>query len=200
MSVSSCRDIRFDNYKGVLITLVVVGHFLWGYRDVEAYRQICLAIYLFHMPAFVLISGYFRKPTIKAASICQLLVSFFLINTLMMVFSVSVLGADIHLLSPYYSCWYLLALVAWRLLLPLIASVKSPSVMMGLSILLALSVGFCDEVTNQFALSRTVSFFPFFLFGYYLKNEEGLANGLKRLMARSGIHVVGLLLLLQACV
>ncbi|MDY3799740.1 MAG: acyltransferase family protein, partial [Eggerthellaceae bacterium] len=187
------RDIRFDNYKGILITLVVIGHFLWGYRDIELYRQVCLAIYLFHMPAFVLISGYFSKPTIKAVSICQLLVSFFIVNTLMMVFSVLVLGADIHLLSPYYSCWYLLALVAWRLLLPAATSVKSPLLMMVLSVLLAISVGFCDEITNEFALSRIISFFPFFLLGYYLRNEEGLAGGFTRLMNWPGAKVLGFL-------
>ena len=54
------RNYRFDNIKFILITLVVFGHFLElinGQVTDNLYR----IIYLFHIPAFIFITGYFAK-------------------------------------------------------------------------------------------------------------------------------------------
>ena len=54
------RDFLFDNYKAMLIVLVVVGHFIELAPDENVIlRMLKWAIFSFHMPAFVFISGYF---------------------------------------------------------------------------------------------------------------------------------------------
>lgn len=56
------RDFRLDFAKGILILLVIVGHaFFPLYTTDRAYLDIFLYkfIYSFHMPAFMLLSGYF---------------------------------------------------------------------------------------------------------------------------------------------
>ena len=56
------RDCRLDLAKGVLIALVVIGHsFFYGYFQDNIHQDtfIYKLIYSFHMPAFMLLSGYF---------------------------------------------------------------------------------------------------------------------------------------------
>lgn len=58
----TCRDSRFDIAKGVLIFLVVLGHSFFALDetgDCLFDLPIHKAIYSFHMPAFMLMSGYF---------------------------------------------------------------------------------------------------------------------------------------------
>ncbi|MFV0414475.1 MAG: hypothetical protein ACK5L3_14650 [Oscillospiraceae bacterium] len=54
------RSCYFDNAKFLLILLVVAGHGmeLLGGRFIDAAYKL---VYLFHMPAFVVILGYFSK-------------------------------------------------------------------------------------------------------------------------------------------
>lgn len=189
------RDLRFDNFKGVLIVLVVVGHYFWGYRDVsDPVSFIVRLIYIFHMPAFIFISGYFSKDThsISWRGIAELLVSYFLINTTIMVFSVLYRGSDISLLSPYYSCWYLLALVVWRMSLPFFAQFRF---MLVLSVALSIAVGFSPEITNKFALARTIAFYPFFIGGYLCRKAD-----LSSRLSSKFSHVLGWILFVFALV
>lgn len=52
----------FDNARVILIFLVVFGHLISKYvKDEPFLANIYLFIYTFHMPAFILISGYFAK-------------------------------------------------------------------------------------------------------------------------------------------
>lgn len=54
----SHRSSYWDNAKGILIFLVLIGHFIMTYRPL---KPIFDSIYLFHMPAFLFISGLFSK-------------------------------------------------------------------------------------------------------------------------------------------
>lgn len=60
------RDSSFDFVKGVLIWLVVLGHsiqnFIYYGSDLFFGDPIFKAIYIFHMPLFIGISGYFFDP------------------------------------------------------------------------------------------------------------------------------------------
>ncbi len=50
--------------KGILITLVVLGHWLeaTNYWDDGLIRYLLTAIYAFHMPAFIFLAGITSKP------------------------------------------------------------------------------------------------------------------------------------------
>lgn len=62
------RDYLFDNLKAFMLFLVVIGHILDPYieRQDSLYRYLMQYIYLFHMPMFAFITGYFTKNTDKA--------------------------------------------------------------------------------------------------------------------------------------
>lgn len=56
------REFYFDNARLYLIILVVFGHLLRSYIGENPFLYaLYMFIYSFHMPAFVLISGYFAK-------------------------------------------------------------------------------------------------------------------------------------------
>lgn len=63
--VLSNRDNSFDVLKGILIILVVLGHAIQDlstYHDIDFWHlSIFNSIYLFHMPLFIFVSGYFAN-------------------------------------------------------------------------------------------------------------------------------------------
>ncbi|MBU1109384.1 MAG: CapA family protein [Candidatus Riflebacteria bacterium] len=174
----------WDNAKGVLIFLVVFGHFLFPYRDIKGVGVVFDLIYLFHMPAFIFISGYLsRLVSDSRKSILKLCCAYFIFNSLIMVYGVLYDGLEPSLLTPCYSYWYILALVAWRLITPTLARARE---VLPFCIVLAVFIGFWDEVNNMLALSRIVGFFPFFLAGYMF-SEQTLMEFLSQ---RKRLHVV----------
>lgn len=56
--INSSRSTYWDTVKGVLILLVVFGH-----CGTALGSGLLSAIYAFHMPLFILVSGYFSKKT-----------------------------------------------------------------------------------------------------------------------------------------
>ena len=65
--MSEERIYYWDNLKCLLIFLVVVGHFLIPvYHDSgRSIEAVYFFIYLFHMPAFIFVSGFFAKSYLK---------------------------------------------------------------------------------------------------------------------------------------
>lgn len=55
------RDTFYDSLKFVLISLVILGHTLEANLDDRISLAIYNAIYLFHMPLFIFVTGYFTK-------------------------------------------------------------------------------------------------------------------------------------------
>jgi len=166
------RSAYFDNAKAILIYFVVLGHLLSGYLRANEYLDtLYLVIYLFHMPAFILISGHFSrkiktlddvKKLIKTLLfpyvIFQLIYSFYY----MKVFSDPI---EFALFEPRYALWFLLSMMLWKVMLSIFGNHK---VMIVVSIVLSLFIGYISVINEWFSLSRTFFFFPFFLMGYYV--------------------------------
>lgn len=167
----SNRVSYWDNAKGILICLVVFGHFLYAYQDNLSVYTIVSMIYFFHMPAFILISGYFSKDgkSTTARSIGKLAVAYIIFNTAMMIYAITVDRSLLTLIQPYNSFWYLLALIVWRLTIKSLAKIRG---IFAVSVIAALLIGFWSEISNIFALSRVICFFPFFLIGYKLSVDK----------------------------
>ena len=61
------RSAFFDNLKYVLIVLVVVGHAANLFVNTfPIYSQLFFFIYLFHMPAFIFVTGLFAQSRLTA--------------------------------------------------------------------------------------------------------------------------------------
>ena len=168
------RSVFWDNYKGVLIFLVVFGHFIYAYAnkvDGSLAQHIYDFIYTFHMPAFVFSTGYFSKSerSRSGESLVKLLLYYLVFNTLMLCFAAGYLGRSIKLLTPYYSYWYILSVVMWRALIGKVDNIRGLVV---LSAVLTLALGFSSEFSNLLALRRTVGFFVFFAAGYRMDRQK----------------------------
>lgn len=164
------RSISFENAKAVLIILVVIGHIIE--EAIQSYRGLNMAyifIYFFHMPMFVVISGYLSRAD-KSKEYVQKNARYLLWPLYFCHAAWYILGFTKDLVTPYWVLWYLLALFFWRVLLPYVY--KIPHIMT-ISILVALIAGYIPFIERPLSLSRVIVFFPFFLFGYLLK-EKGI--------------------------
>ena len=192
------RSAFFDNAKFILIFLVVLGHVISPYRGNEDWLgAIYHFIYIFHMPAFILLAGYFsrnfhkRKYYVKIVT--HLLVPYVLLQTVYTFYYNSLYpNTDFSLqyFTPRWAMWFLLSMIAWKLLLPLFTKIK-PAYAIMLSIIIGIMAGFIEVPDRYLSLDRTFYFFPFFLIGYYLfntsifkevKKEKWLAPGIGTLI------------------
>ncbi len=173
------RDAYFDNAKFTLITLVVLGHFFTTLaHHHEIIEAIYKTIYSFHMPAFILLSGLFAKGFYEKGYLVKIIkqiivpyLIFQIIYTIYYYFLYDHSTFSLDFLVPQWSLWFLLSLFCWYLLLLGYAKLK-PSIGIGLSIIIALLVGYLDSISNPLSLSRTFVFFPFFLIGYHIDRER----------------------------
>lgn len=168
------RSLFWDNFKGILIFLVVFGHFIYTYAiklpdSMAAY--VYNFIYSFHMPAFIFCSGYFSRSerSRSGEALLKLLLSYLLFNTLMLFFTRFYMGTSVKILTPYYSYWYLLSLIAWRFLAGKLGNIRG---ILALSVMISLMMGCSKEFTNLLSIRRTVAFFPFFVAGYRMDREK----------------------------
>lgn len=163
-NITEKRIFFWDNLKGVLIALVVLGHFMLGYGYHESVLMVVGGIYTFHMPVFAFASGYLSAKSTAGLkkNLSLFLVAYAVFNTLAIFYFFLVDGQPVSFFVPYISFWYLLALIAWRLILRVVP--KKPASLI-LAIAFAIIVGLSPQVTNEMALSRIIAFFPFFLAG-----------------------------------
>ncbi|MCX5201219.1 acyltransferase family protein [Streptomyces sp. NBC_00237] len=171
------RDAYFDNAKYLAIVLVAVGHswplVLSGSRTTET---LYMWVYVFHMPAFILISGYFSrsfdmKPRKLMRLVSSVVVPYVVFQTAYAVFF-GVMGDErvpVRMLSPWFLMWFLMALFFWRLLTPLFMAVRWP---VTLALLLAAGASAVPGISEQLSAQRILQFLPFFVLGLRLRPEH----------------------------
>ncbi|WP_221389035.1 acyltransferase family protein [Clostridium perfringens] len=178
------RNYLIDNSKGLLIFLVVLGHSLEFIRkDYEVARLLYVFIYEFHMPVFVFISGYLSKNVEKGRrnAVRNFLTPFLLFN---IIWNLITLVGPLFLrgeftelpseqafsfFTPGWALWYIFAMFLWKILLPDLLKFKNIFI---LSIIAGIFVKLSGEFGSYMALSRTITFAPFFLSGYYSSEEK----------------------------
>lgn len=172
------REYYYDNAKFILIFLVVFGHFITSFIGKKTIEEIYIFIYLFHMPAFILISGYFSKGFQKPGYVLKItkkiLVPYLLFQVIYSFYYYVLLDKSelvIPILKPQWSLWFLLSLYCWHLLLFVFTKIKYS---LFIALLIGLIAGYVDAIGNVLSISRTLVFFPIFLLGFYMKKEHFL--------------------------
>lgn len=162
-----------DNIKILLIFLVVFNHII-AFQLVKAdqtVRFIWYGITIFHMPAFIFVSGYLsKKPQDVLKNVKNLLIPYILGYTLTWASQIW-LGnhMDYELLRPSGTVmWYVLALFVYRLTIEAFGKIRF---IVPVSIVFALWAGTRMEFSTFLSTSRIVVFFPFFVAGYLWKSE-----------------------------
>lgn len=169
------RDPYFDNAKFLAIVLVVAGHAIEPLRDTREAHAIYLFVYMFHMPVFIIITGYFsRNFTFSSGKarklITHLAVPYVIFETAYSVFRWAAGGKDfeISLLAPVWLTWFLLAAFFWRLSTPVWQQLRWP---ISVAILIALLSGM-NSLPSTFEMHRTLGLLPFFVIGLKLEPKH----------------------------
>ncbi|WP_107471347.1 acyltransferase family protein [Streptomyces monashensis] len=171
------RDAFFDNVKYLAIVLVAAGH-CWAplKGDSRVLEGLYNVVYTFHMPAFVIISGYFSRsfdmrPDRLKRLVTGIAVPYVVFQTAYLLFRrfVGHSPEPFDLVSPWYLTWFLCALFVWRLSSPLWKLVRRPvPVALGIAMVGSVSMG----TGGALDFGRVLQFLPFFVLGLRLEPEH----------------------------
>ncbi|MBB4933810.1 fucose 4-O-acetylase-like acetyltransferase [Lipingzhangella halophila] len=168
------RDALLDNAKFILIVLVFVGHAIEPLTDTRIAEAVYFWIYLFHMPAFVLISGYLSRSYDGSRRRIDKLLTTIATPYLIFwgIYALQSLSAGRDLpdspLQPLWITWFLAALFIWRLTVPLWNRIRWPfAVSIGISFLGGMVA--TGEVLSE---SRILSLLPFFVAGLLVEQRH----------------------------
>lgn len=172
------RDAYFDNAKYLAIVLVAVAHsWVPVMEGSRAARALYMVTYTFHMPAFIIISGYFSRsfdmsPAKVKRLVTGVVVPYLVFETAFTLFRRYAGGAPdtaFSLTEPWYVTWFLIALFVWRLTTPLWRSLRHP---LAVSLVIAALASVTPGIGGDLDLPRVLNFLPFFVLGLQLKPEH----------------------------
>lgn len=181
----------WDTLKGLLIILVVLGH-----CGTALSGGLLSAIYAFHMSLFIVVSGYFSKKQNTNWGgkfiICYLVfdAAYIMLDAVTSDFSFH------RLLIPSFALWYILSLIYWRLVLQALPQkwLNHPLIVITCSFLLSLLAGFIP-IGGEMSFQRAVTFWPFFIIGYYLRQYDCIEKVRSFNKWFSGAFLIGLLMI-----
>jgi fucose 4-O-acetylase-like acetyltransferase len=188
------RDPWFDNIKMTLVVLVVIGHAWTLLPSLTAVNWLYNFLYAWHIPAFVIITGYlsrsftWTRPRLWSL-VTTVAVPYVLFEGALAWFRHHFGHVHFQHLwaDPHWPMWYLSALFFWRLMTPLLLRVPAKVVVaIGLSVVAGLWAG------DLFDMARIFGLLPFFVLG--LKMHEGHWNLLRT--GRARVIAVGVLVAL----
>lgn len=178
-NVQSGRDTFFDSCKYLLILLVIAGHIMESYKHLYGWMtNLYSFIYLFHMPFFAFISGYFSKRVTvrkEMKGTLLLLESFLILQTGFLLFYNKDWPEWRAVLSPWYAPWYLLSLVWWRWIAVICLRMNKPWLGMSLAVIIGIGSGLLSghfKPTSFLSMARTCIFLPFFMAGLYMSHLQ----------------------------
>lgn len=195
------RNYSLDIFKGVLIFLVVFGHFLLPVKEREytLFNKLFFFIYSFHMPAFIFLSGYFyynswKRKGIKLKSVIPLIMLFLMMKILLHISDMLFYG-DRNIIPDFLhessTPWYISALIFFRLsLYPLELFLKLnkkkltyDAVIIYVTALIIfftffsmLNMNWQVRIDDFLSLDRVVSFAPYFYIGILYKKYSSLSK------------------------
>ena len=195
------RNYSLDIFKGILIFLVVFGHFLLPVKERKyaLFNKLFFFIYSFHMPAFIFLSGYFyynswkRKGT-KLKSVIPLIMLFLMMKILLHISDMLFYG-DRNIIPDFLhessTPWYISALIFFRLsLYPLELFLKLnkkkltyDAVTIYVTVLTVfftffsmLNMNWQVRIDDFLSLDRVVSFAPYFYIGILYKKYSSVSK------------------------
>ncbi|HET9382275.1 MAG TPA: acyltransferase family protein [Streptomyces sp.] len=175
---SKQRDAFFDNAKYLAIVLVAMGHAWEPLKgDSRIVESAYMVVYSFHMPAFIIISGFFSRsfdmrPSRVKRLITGVAVPYIIFETAYPVFKRFVNDnpdQKISLLDPWYLTWFLVALFLWRVTTPIWKTVRHP---LPLALAIAMMASMSPEIGDDLDLQRVLQFLPYFVLGLCMKSEH----------------------------
>ncbi len=174
------RDMRLDNVRGFLIILVVIGHFLLPLQmsETRLILGIIYTIYAFHMPCFVMLSGYYAKSVYREGrfrwgKVIQMLWLYFVYEVVVYFtegFAEGGITTFPHFFKESGAPWYLFALAVWYMTIPFFQRFRNKRISLYISAALFVLASFLKYVIQLgsiLCMDRIVTLMPFFYVGFF---------------------------------
>ncbi len=168
------RNYWLDNTKFFLIMLVVIGHFISEFRQYKMVNYTYSFIFIFHMPLFIFISGFFSKNIIVKNK--NKILNYIVLYLIMQSIELIITKSKFTIVKPAYTLWYIQSIIIYNLLLPIIHKMK-PIYACAIAVIMGLIIGFDNNANTIASLSRTFVMLPFFVMGYFM--SEDMLNKIK---------------------
>ncbi len=168
------RNYLFDNIKAILICSVVIAHYykMSGSFAPGTFGGVVYTVsFSYIMQGFLFVSGYFSKnpDQCRATAFQSFLFPYLILMPVMCgVRYLNFGSANLDFTMPTMALWYLLTLFFYRFMLKNLIRLQN---ILPLSIAVSLASGFVPFLDSSLSLGRTFSFLPFFLMGFYFKEE-----------------------------
>lgn len=182
------RDNWIDNTKGLLILLVVIGHFCASLvKYSPAIELLYKLINFFHMPCFMMLSAYLSKSRIQkkqySKTLERLVIPYLVAQLALWLFACIFPGGLAELgnnsqtidrliwLKPNYHLWFIFALIVYHMITPLLPQ-NRPILCIIVAYILSILVGYAPEI-HYLRFSKIVAYYPLFLIGYFSDADFG---------------------------
>ncbi|MFC4493879.1 acyltransferase family protein [Streptomyces ovatisporus] len=171
------RDPYLDNAKYLTIVLVAVGH-AWAplTADSRVASALYYLLYTFHMPAFIVVSGYLSRgfegtPRQIKRLVTGVLVPYLVFQTLYALHIRHTADPDRELRyqEPGFALWFLVALFLWRLTTPLWKVLRHP---LPVAVAVGVAASVTPSIDDDLSLMRVAQFLPFFVLGLQLRPDH----------------------------
>lgn len=194
------RVAYLDNARYWVMLLVVIGHCLTEYVVMDSAHGVYTWIYSFHMPFFILISGYTARHYIGdfrqiRRIVSTLIVPYLLVETSLQFMTRHYDGEPktLMILSPQWIGWFLAALFLWRITTPIWRALKYP---ITTSIAISLLAGLI-EIPNVLALPKVLALLPFWVIGLHMNRELFMRLGDWRIRIVSVVILISSFIICQ---
>lgn len=214
------RNIIFDQVKGILIILVIIGHVALGDVPENSLRTY---LYFFHMPLFLAITGYFIRKSLLEYSIVDIFIKYkdrliipysiaFLFYTLIQLKDAdSIKDLIILILYPYYHLWYIPAMFLYIFYLKYLLKIKIKHNYLFFTIMLLFVLctsyfeyyrqwniffenSIIKTIYNIIGDKRFYFYFSYFALGFYLANSKKVLDTIKSISICFCIALMGILI------
>ncbi|MFC7681353.1 acyltransferase family protein [Paenibacillus sp. GCM10028914] len=171
----------FLNLRFLLIITVFVGNAIEPLiTRMDSLNTLYLWIFSFHMPLFVLVTGYFAKTSLAGKTgrhvLMQIGMQYVIFQSLYSLLDATIFHvADQHrsFFTPYLLLWFLFSHACWRLMLMFAKRLTAKQQIL-IAVILGVLAGYLPVDGVWLSISRTFVFFPFFIVGYHFSFETFL--------------------------
>ncbi|WP_054955536.1 acyltransferase family protein [Paenibacillus dakarensis] len=168
----------FLNLRFILIVTVFIGNAIEPLiTRMDNLNTLYLWIFSFHMPLFVLVTGYFAKASMHGKTgrnvLLQIGMQYIIFQSIYSILDATVFHVeDIHrsFFAPYLLLWFLFSHACWRLLLMSLRRCTIGQQLL-IAVLCGVLAGYLPVDGVWLSISRTFVFFPFFVGGYHFSFE-----------------------------
>lgn len=164
----------FLNLRFMLIVTVFAGNAIEPLISrMSGMHGLYMWIFSFHMPLFVLVTGYFARKSLTGGAgrkvLLQIGMQYLIFQTLYSALDVSLFQVDgIHhsVFAPYLLLWFLASHACWRLLMLGMGKWSAPA-QIAFAVTAGVAVGYLQVDGVWFSISRTFVYLPYFVIGYH---------------------------------